>query len=172
MRHVKDFGSVFILSRSSQLSVTNILTFFELTDFSTDSSVSLVLGKPSIPGKRQQFLTRHQSSTLQMKALRPQSLHTRLGLARFLSLRSWLQFLAPAKKSQRAVMFLQLLFTLLLLIASPEALRARECILSREGRRPSQGHTAHWGQSPDLAPAPRHLGAGFSTPGDIPQPRL
>ena len=133
MRHVKDFGSVFILSRSSQLSVTNILTFFELTDFSTDSSVSLVLGKPSIPGKRQQFLTRHQSSTLQMKALRPQSLHTRLGLAHFLSLRSWLQFLAPAKKSQRAVMFLQLLFTLLLLIASPEALRARECILSRKG---------------------------------------
>lgn len=71
MHRVKDFVSVFIPSRSSQLNVTNILIFFELTAFSTDSSMSLVLGKPSIPGKLQQFVTLQQSSTLQMKALRP-----------------------------------------------------------------------------------------------------
>ena len=49
MCRVKYFVSVFILSRSSQLGVTNILIFFELTAFTTDSSMSFVLGKPSIP---------------------------------------------------------------------------------------------------------------------------
>lgn len=87
------------------------------------------------PGKLQQFVTLQQSSTLQMKALRPshQSLHTRLSLARLLSLRSWLQFLAPAKKSQKSSHISIAALHSLSLIASPEALRARECILSREG---------------------------------------
>ena len=117
MHHAKYFMCVYISSRSSQLSVTNIPVCFGLTGFSTDSPTSHVLGKPSIPVKLKQLVTLQQSFTLQMKALRPQCLHTRLGLVGLVPLRSWLRFLAPAKKLQRAAIFLQLLFTLLLLIA-------------------------------------------------------
>ena len=44
----------------------------------------------------------------------------------------------------------------------------------RASGRPSQGHTAQLGQSPDraVAPGPANLDAAFSTPGGIPRPRL